>query len=57
VQTPGGVVQALLPPIDLGGNPTRMDPVPGLGEHTAGVLAELGRSVSEITELAHRNII
>jgi itaconate CoA-transferase len=57
VQTPGGVVQALLPPVDLGGNPARMDPVPDLGEHTAGVLAELGRSVSEIAELAHRNII
>jgi crotonobetainyl-CoA:carnitine CoA-transferase CaiB-like acyl-CoA transferase len=57
VQTPAGTVQALLPPIDLGGDRPRMDPVPGVGEHTASVLTELGRSPAEIAELADRHII
>jgi crotonobetainyl-CoA:carnitine CoA-transferase CaiB-like acyl-CoA transferase len=57
VETPAGVVQALLPPIDLGGDEARMDPVPGIGEHTARVLAELGRSSAEIDDLADRQII
>lgn len=42
VMTEVGPIRALLPPIRLGGEP-RMDPVPVLGEHTARVLAELGR--------------
>lgn len=41
VETAKGPVRALLPPIDLGAEP-RMDPVPGLGDHTAAILAELG---------------
>lgn len=57
VETPGGVVQALLPPVDLGGDEARMDPVPRIGEHTAQLLTELGRSVAEIDELADRRII
>ncbi|BBZ01440.1 CoA transferase [Mycolicibacterium chitae] len=42
VQTPGGPVRALLPPVELGAEP-RMGPVPSLGEHTAAILEELGR--------------
>jgi Predicted acyl-CoA transferases/carnitine dehydratase len=34
-----------------------MDPVPGVGEHTAAALAELGRTAEEIAELAERGII
>src|SRR5690606_11319438 len=48
VATPGGPIRALLPPISLGGAEPRMDPVPSVGEHTAAVLAELGRSPEEI---------
>jgi formyl-CoA transferase len=57
VGTPGGDVRALLPPISLDGEEPRMDPVPAVGQHTAGVLAELGRSPEEIAGLAARNII
>lgn len=58
VATPVGDVQSLLPPIDLGGDqPMRMDPVPGLGDHTAAVLAELGHSAAAIAELAERHVI
>lgn len=41
VGTPGGPVDALLPPVTIGGEP-RMDPVPAVGEHTDAILAELG---------------
>ncbi|MBC8091613.1 MAG: CoA transferase, partial [Pseudonocardia sp.] len=37
VDTPNGPVPALLPPLG-----ERMDPVPGLGEHTDAILRELG---------------
>ncbi|MDA0637522.1 CaiB/BaiF CoA-transferase family protein [Nonomuraea sp. MCN248] len=56
VDTPGGPIRALLPPISLGAEP-RMDPVPAVGEHTAAVLAELGRSRREIDDLADKKII
>lgn len=42
VQTPGGPVEALLPPATRRGQEPRMDPVPALGEHTDAILAELG---------------
>ena len=41
VETESGTIPALLPPHNLGGAPARMGRVPGLGEHTAEVLAEL----------------
>ena len=50
-------------PLDLVASPiwgvTRRDPSPPplLGEHTAEVLAELGRSTDEITALAERGVI
>jgi crotonobetainyl-CoA:carnitine CoA-transferase CaiB-like acyl-CoA transferase len=34
-----------------------MGPVPAVGEHTAAVLAELGRTPEEIADLAERKII
>ncbi|HWF57937.1 MAG TPA: CaiB/BaiF CoA-transferase family protein [Candidatus Dormibacteraeota bacterium] len=42
VQTPGGPVDALLPPATPRGREARMDPVPALGEHTESILRELG---------------
>ncbi|MFC5818636.1 CaiB/BaiF CoA transferase family protein [Nonomuraea harbinensis] len=57
VDTPGGAIRALLPPISLGDEEPRMDPVPAVGEHTAAVLAELGRSPGEIACLADEKII
>lgn len=57
VETPAGITAALLPPIDLGCDMPRMDPVPGLGAHTVDVLTELGHSPAEIAGLADRHII
>jgi itaconate CoA-transferase len=42
VDTPGGPIQALLPPPVITGYEPPMGAVPALGEHTAAVLAELG---------------
>ncbi|WP_338894898.1 CaiB/BaiF CoA-transferase family protein [Streptomyces sp. TG1A-60] len=52
VRIPGGaMVPALLPPADLDGVAPRMDPVPAAGEHTDGILAELGYSTADIEGL------
>ncbi len=42
VDTPGGQIDALIPPVDLDGVHANMGAVPALGEHTARILAELG---------------
>ena len=41
VDTPGGPVRALLPPVTVPGREPAMGRVPALGEHTAAILAEL----------------
>jgi crotonobetainyl-CoA:carnitine CoA-transferase CaiB-like acyl-CoA transferase len=51
VQTPTGPIRALLPPPTLAGHESPMGPVPGLGEHTDAVLAELGLNRQEIAAL------
>ncbi|MFD5702708.1 CaiB/BaiF CoA transferase family protein [Streptomyces lasiicapitis] len=50
-------VQALLPPAQLSGVRPRMDPVPGVGEHTEKILAELGREAAEIERLRAEGVI
>lgn len=51
VDTPVGTVRALAPPFGMAGFEARMDPVPRLGEHTDGVLTELGYSGERIAGL------
>ncbi|MFE4963817.1 CaiB/BaiF CoA transferase family protein [Streptomyces sp. NPDC056660] len=51
VATPGGPVEALLPPATPGGVEPRMGPVPEAGEHTAAILSELGRTDAQIERL------
>jgi crotonobetainyl-CoA:carnitine CoA-transferase CaiB-like acyl-CoA transferase len=40
VSTPGGDIDALLPPVETAGQEPVMGPVPALGEHTAAIRAE-----------------
>jgi itaconate CoA-transferase len=51
VATPNGDMPALLPPGMPESFDARMDPVPGLGEHTDALLAELGFAASEIEKM------
>jgi len=51
VATPTGPAQALLPPPVIAGYTPPMGAIPGLGEHTDAVLAELGLSEREIAAL------
>jgi crotonobetainyl-CoA:carnitine CoA-transferase CaiB-like acyl-CoA transferase len=51
VDTPAGPIQALLPPPVIAGFKPAMGAVPGLGQHTDAVLAELGVSHDEIDRL------
>ena len=44
-------IRALLPPGKTAAYEARMDAVPGLGQHTDAILAELGRSDLEIARL------
>ncbi|MFZ0903466.1 MAG: CaiB/BaiF CoA-transferase family protein [Mycobacterium sp.] len=51
VDTPAGPIQALLPPPVISGYQLAMGAVPGLGQHTDSVLAELGIAPAEIDAL------
>ena len=42
VDTPGGPIRALLPPVSVPGREAVMGGVPGLGQHTEAIRAELG---------------
>lgn len=44
IATPGGPVQALLPPVTVVGREAAMGPVPALGAHNAALRAEFGPS-------------
>lgn len=57
VVTPGGTVQALLPPASLDGVEPRMDPVPAVGAHSDAILASLGCTVDDIGRLRAAEVI
>ncbi|MGE2692404.1 CaiB/BaiF CoA transferase family protein [Mycolicibacterium pulveris] len=57
VQTSEGPIQALLPPAVIAGFEQPMGAVPGLGQHTDAVLAELGIGDDEIAVLRKRGVI
>lgn len=57
VDTPAGPIPALLPPPVIAGYQAPMGAVPGLGQHTDAVLAELGLADDEITALRAQGAI
>ena len=57
VQTSAGPIKAILPPPIIDGYEQPMGPVPGLGEHTDAVLAELGLSDNDIGGLRDKGVV
>jgi itaconate CoA-transferase len=57
IDTPAGPVPALLPPPVIAGYEPPMGAIPGLGEHTDAVLAELGLGDEEIARLREQGAV
>jgi itaconate CoA-transferase len=57
VDSPSGKLPALLPPASNAAFAPRMDAVPDLGQHTAGILDELGYSAEQQTHMAAAGVI
>jgi itaconate CoA-transferase len=57
VGSPVGPLQALLPPFNLSDFEPKMEAIPGLGEHSAELLAELGYGQGDIATLAASGVI
>lgn len=57
VGSPAGEIEALRPPFNLDGMDPRMDPVPGVGQHSRAVLAELGYTDADVARLAAEGVI
>jgi len=57
VATPAGPVPALLPPASNNRYAARMDGVPALGQHTEGLLAELGYSSTQVGALRDAGVV
>ena len=57
VDTPAGPIPALLPPPVIAGYHPAMGAVPGLGQHTDSILAELGIADDEIADLREQGAI
>jgi len=51
VDTPVGAVRQLRPVVEFPDTPARLGPVPALGEHTEGILGELGYTAAQLAEL------
>ncbi len=57
IGSPVGAIPSLLPPATPDSFDARMDPVPGLGQHTAGILTELGYSDAAINALRESGVV
>jgi itaconate CoA-transferase len=57
VDSPGGRIRALIPPVHLDDTEPRMDPIPSVGQHTRAILFELGFDEPFVTRLEREGAI
>lgn len=57
VSSPAGEIPALRPPASFDDFDCRMDPIPGVGEHSEAILLELGYSLDAIAQLRSDEVI
>ncbi len=57
VDSPGGRIRALLPPVNLDEGEPRMDPIPSVGQHTRAILFELGFDQAFVARLQREKAI
>jgi len=57
VGSPAGTLDAMLPPLNIAGMEPAISAVPGIGQHTRAVLAELGYANAAIDKLAAEGAI
>jgi itaconate CoA-transferase len=57
VATPQGPIKALVPPVTMRDVEPRMDHIPSVGEHTQGILQELGFDAAFVSRLQADNAI
>jgi itaconate CoA-transferase len=57
VDSPAGPLPALVPPVDIEGVEPSMGPIPSLGQHTDGILGELGFDSATVSSWRARGVI
>ncbi len=57
VQSPVGPVPVVINPLHLSDSPTRLDPIPCLGQDTEAILQEIGYSSGEIHQMKQEKVI
>jgi itaconate CoA-transferase len=57
MESPAGRLATLLPPVTMPDFAARLDPVPGLGEHTERILEEFGYSSGDIAALRQAGVV
>ncbi|MNP07305.1 Crotonobetainyl-CoA:carnitine CoA-transferase [compost metagenome] len=57
IESPAGLLPAMLPPGINSAFAPRMDPVPALGEHSEAILEELGYTVESIEQMKREAVI
>jgi crotonobetainyl-CoA:carnitine CoA-transferase CaiB-like acyl-CoA transferase len=57
VDSPVGILPALIPPVSMTDTEAVMNPIPALGEHTAAILAELGFDQATVAGWRARGVV